>query len=41
MTIREVVLEKLLYSVFNHLTRLPAREYFIEFAHRESFKLDK
>jgi hypothetical protein len=35
----EMVLETLVYSPFNHLTRLLVREYFIEFSLRESFKL--
>jgi hypothetical protein len=33
------VLETLVYSPFNHLMRLLAREYFTEFSQRESFKL--
>jgi len=35
----EMVLETLVYSQFNHLTRLLSREYFIEFGRREIFKL--
>ena len=34
----DVVLETLVYSPFDHLTRLLARENFIEFSRRESFK---
>jgi hypothetical protein len=33
-----MVLKTLFYSPFNHLTRLLAREYFIEFSRREGFK---
>jgi hypothetical protein len=33
------VLETLVYSPFNHLMRLVAREYFTEFSQRESFQL--
>jgi hypothetical protein len=32
-------LETLVYSPLNHLGRMIAREYLIEFSHRESFKL--
>ena len=35
----EMVLETLVYKTFNHLTRLLAPEYFIEFSCREKFKL--
>jgi len=31
-------LQKVGHSPFNHLTRLRAREYFIEFSRREKFK---
>ena len=34
-----VVLEVFIYPPLNQLTRLLAREYVIEFIHRESFKL--
>jgi hypothetical protein len=39
MMMTEMVVETLVYSPFNHLTRLLAREYFIEFDCREKFKL--
>jgi hypothetical protein len=39
MTRTEMVLETLVFSPFICLTRLLAREYFIEFSRRESFKL--
>jgi hypothetical protein len=39
MTRTEMVLETLVYSPFNHLTQMLASEYFIEFSHREGFKL--
>ena len=35
----EMVIETLAYSSFNHMTRLLAWEYFIEFSRRKSFKL--
>jgi hypothetical protein len=34
-----MVLETLVYSPLNHVTRLLAREYFIEFSRWESLKL--
>ena len=39
MTRTEMVLEMLVSSTFNHMTRLLAGEYVIEFSRRESFKL--
>jgi len=39
MTRTEMVLATLVYSPFNHLTWLLAREHFIEFSYWESFKL--
>ena len=39
MMTKEMVLETLIYSPFNRLTRLLDREHFIEFSRRESFKL--
>jgi hypothetical protein len=41
MTSTEIALETFVYSPFDHLTRLLAREYFIEFSRRESFQLCK
>ena len=39
MTRTDMVLEELVYSSFDHLMRLLAQEYFIEFSHCEIFKL--
>jgi hypothetical protein len=39
MTRTEMVLETSVLSLFNHLTRQPFRESFIEFSRRESFRL--
>jgi hypothetical protein len=41
MTRTEVVLEALVYSPLNHLTRLRAQEYVTEFSRRESFKFGR
>jgi hypothetical protein len=39
MTMTDKVPETLVYSSFDQLMQLLAQEYFIEFSHRESFKL--
>jgi hypothetical protein len=39
VTRTEMVLDALIHSPSSHLTRLLDRESFIEFSHRESFKL--
>jgi len=39
VTRTEMVLDALVHSPSNHLTRLLARESYIEFSHRESLRL--
>ena len=40
MTRAEMVLETLIFSAFNHLTQLLAREHFVAFSCHETYKLD-
>jgi hypothetical protein len=41
MATAELVPETSVYMPFSHLTRLIAREYFIEFSYRGNFKLGR